>query len=453
MPPIQRPGLALPARPVAEVVLFGPPRVPLHPLLGQRHPPRRVQRVPVQPGLPREVPRRLRAVPRALAERLAHPLRDGHQARRAGDRVQRHLRAVPAQVVRQERLIHRTELVHPPGQPLQVQPAHSAIGRQHHVGDGDVGVQLRVARHLQRHQLRVGPPGRRVGTRHLRRRPAGVVVEAHPADAAGVVALAPALALAGAADLRLDVAQRRGHRVFVRQGDQVALRLGRRHRPGQRHRLVGRPAQVDVADPCPRRRQSLQQRALAQGLPARSPSGPHVVEPCLRRFGPLGHPVQRQQPSAQRRCPPLRQHHAVVGPAAVQHPVDLRRPRHPGRVHPQLLGEAAAAALHLLARDRRPVRPQPGQQAGDLPHRRRPPRIQPQQRRQPRVHVAPRLGRGHVVPARAGIGLGRCQAALVVGGELRLRLRQRLLQQVLGHRLRRRRCSRRSGAVGQHGGG
>jgi len=65
------------------------------------------------------------------------------------------------------------------------------------------------------------------------------VLEADPAEVAGLDAIRPALSLAGKAELGLGIGHRVGHGPLMYVKERPAFGLGRRQGPGNREGLVG----------------------------------------------------------------------------------------------------------------------------------------------------------------------------------------------------------------------
>ena len=105
-------GLVAPVAEVAAAVVAVFLRQPgfLHALAQQRQLLRRIQRIPILPGLPGERPRRVLHIQRPLAEVVAHPVGDRRDPGRAGVRIKLRADAMRAQVLRQPGLIDRAEL-------------------------------------------------------------------------------------------------------------------------------------------------------------------------------------------------------------------------------------------------------------------------------------------------------------------------------------------------------
>ena len=205
-------------------------------------------RIPVDAPLCREVARRLLRFDRPLAEQHAHRMRDSGKPRRTGAPVEHGLDAEPAGPGRDVGMIDRTQLLDPPGEPVEIDGADAIAVGQDAVEHRYMGVELRVCR-LQRHlaDVRIGP-ALPVPPLDIDRRPRGVVLKADPAQSAGLDGIEPCSSIAGKAEMCLGVGHRVGDRTSVNIQERGPFRLGRRQGPGDRQRLVGRKRHVDKTD-------------------------------------------------------------------------------------------------------------------------------------------------------------------------------------------------------------
>ena len=205
-------------------------------------------RIPVDAPARRELARRLLRFDRPLAEQLAHRMRDIGEPRRTGALVEHGLDAEPAGPGRDVGMVDRTQLLDPPGQPIEIDGADTPAVGQDAVEHRHMGVKLRVRR-LQRHLADVGVgPAFSVPPLDIDGRPRGVVLEADPPELAGLDAIPAALAPAGNAKLCLGIGHRVGHGMPVNIQQGSPFRLGRRQGPGDRQRFVGRKRHIDKPD-------------------------------------------------------------------------------------------------------------------------------------------------------------------------------------------------------------
>ena len=259
----------------------------------------RAEVVPIQVQVAGILAGCFRAVSGPLRVGRTDAVGNGREPRRTRLLVQCYVDAVPAQVGRDVRLIVGAELVDPALQLVEVHGTDAALVGQHHVGNGNMGMQLRVARHLQSQQLRVGLAAL-VGACDLHGWPCGIVVEGDPADVTRLAAASTGLPLPRVSDLAGHVLHGAGHCVPVSLGDDVPLGFGRRQRPRHRHRLVGRERQVDVADACLTGRHAALIVPEVDLRPIGHAPGDHVLLLLGSRLLAAANPHQLEEPASRR---------------------------------------------------------------------------------------------------------------------------------------------------------
>ena len=204
--------------------------------------------IPIDTLTQREVARRLLASIVSLAEQLAHRVRDIGEPRGTGALVEHGLDAELAGPGRDIGMVDGTQLLDPPGQPVEIDGADMPAVGQDAIEHGYMGMQLRIRR-LQRHLADVGVgPALPVPPLDIDGRPRGVVLEADPPELAGLDTIPPPWPRCGKAELRLGIGHRVGDGMAVNIEEGGAFCLGRRQGPGDRQRLVGRKRHVDKPD-------------------------------------------------------------------------------------------------------------------------------------------------------------------------------------------------------------
>ena len=214
--------------------------------------------VPVDAPLCCKVVRSRLRFDRPLAEQRAHRMRDSGKACGTSAFVEHGLDAELAGPGRNVGMVDRTQLLDPPGEPVEIDSADATAVGQHAVEHRHMSVQLRVRR-LQRHLADVGVgPAFLVPPLDIDGGARGVVLKADPPKRAGLDPLPAALTAAGNAEMGLGIGHRGGNGMPVNIEEGGAFRFGRRQCPGDRQGLVGRECHVDKTD----------RRARSMDLPA-----------------------------------------------------------------------------------------------------------------------------------------------------------------------------------------
>ena len=308
--------------------------------------------VPVDAPARCELPRRILRFDRPLAEQLAHRMRDLGEPRRTGALVEHGLDAKLPGPGRDIGMVDRTQLLDPPGQPVEIDGADTPAVGQDGVEHRHMGVKLRVRR-LQRHLADVGVgPALLVAPLDIDGGARGVVLKADPPELTGLDPLPATLAPAGKAELRLGIGHRVGNGVAVNIQEGGPFRFARRQGPGDRQRLVGRKRHVDKPD----------RRARGVDLPTviRHIDQPSVCQPAILQMRDLLGGCLAMRRQAQRRLEPLARtlddrrrqrfagrslRHAPVGALAGKHVPDRFRRCRLLRIETEDFGDAAGRGV------------------------------------------------------------------------------------------------------------
>jgi hypothetical protein len=103
-------------------------------------------RIPVDTPTSREIARRILRFYRPLAEQFAYRTRDIGEPRRTGALIEHGLDAKLASPGRDVRVVDRTQLLDPPGQPVEIDGTDTTAVGQDAVEHSHMGVKLRVRR-------------------------------------------------------------------------------------------------------------------------------------------------------------------------------------------------------------------------------------------------------------------------------------------------------------------
>jgi hypothetical protein len=147
------------------------------------------------------------AIPCALAEFVACPLRNSRQPQLVCPRIKLRVHPELIQLTAEHVVINRAEFVIPARQQRRVERNDATAFRDHDRRNQIMAVKLRVSGDRDGPQRSVALTRCRIVANHLQRRPRGEVLQRQPAKPSTFQRPVPAFASACPPDLFLDVAQ------------------------------------------------------------------------------------------------------------------------------------------------------------------------------------------------------------------------------------------------------